>query len=288
MNLNTLLFATVITIGVVIFDHGQGTPVHGAAIESVKRNAELEKVMNFFRTASAAHQAGQLNVNKVDPIPPVPSFPGQMFSEVVVEIADFATGDIVTAEGQLYYDALHARSRVDLSYNSNGNEFPLSIQYHDYESTKYEIYSLGPTEQQQNMMFPWPILCYYIEEFPAINMPSSWNYLGPYFFGTHAGDAYYFLDTNTNRTHYWLQDIYNTYPLVNAWEGRTTEEVVGYFPVTMKIGPIDLEEFEIPERMGCQPASAASAEQLKHHPAANVPQPQFALQRFGGVFTQII
>jgi len=193
--------------------------------------------------------------------PPVPSYPRQIYSEIFYEMADFATGEVITADGQLYADALVGRTRVDLLTHGVLGDLPVSTQYHDDESTEWHLFSYGPTmeEEGKEMLWPWPIECTFLEEIPFITTPDQWSYLGAYFYRSHAGDAYYAFNADTNVTHYWLQDLYNQEPLLNVFEGYYSEELVGYVPVTMELNAQPPGLFIVPARLDCVPAQSEEA-----------------------------
>ena len=103
----------------------------------------------------------------------------------------------------------------------------------------------------------------YLEEFPIISPIEDWQYLGPYFYGSHAADAFYAFNSNTNNTHYWMQDLYTGAPFLNAYEGFFTEELVGYVPLTSRFEPQPAWEFVVPTRLNCQPLQESAAGPLK-------------------------
>jgi len=234
--------------------------------KAVVRNAQAQSAIQWMKAQKALVEkngpsaAAAARRRQGGSEPPVPSYPRQIFSEIIYESADFATGVITTGEGQLYADALVGRSRFDFVLSTSLGELPVSTQYHDDESTEWELFSYGPTAAAaagMEMLWPWPIECTFMEEIPFISTPDQWSYLGPYFYGSHAGDSYYAFNSDTNTTHYWLQDLYTQQPLLNVYEGYYSEELIGYIPITTQLEPQPLSLFAIPARLDCIPAQSA-------------------------------
>lgn len=245
-----------------------------AAIKNMKpaagarRNMIAQNALNTIKQAAAAHQANPESRRRRQDEPLEPTFPRQIFSEIFYESSDFSVPETVTATGQLYADGIVMRSRFDLVFELENGEFPLSTQFHDDESMEWEIYSNGPTSSNPSTaVWPFPIECYYFEEFPIIEPIEVWEYLGPYFYGSHAADAFYAINRDTNNTHYWMQDLYDGRPFLNAYVGVFTEEILGYLPITSRFEPQAEREFIIPTRLDCQPLSAAAAETKKSAPS---------------------